>query len=112
MLRGAISLNKLLTEVCYHPVLSNSVSQCLSISVSQALSVPIMFSTAGLLFLSLMVPSTVLCGKCEDCLNVVAGLQEAALSPESLTMQQGMILSMICPDAGLGGPDDHPNCEK
>ena len=71
-----------------------------------------MFLTAGLVVLSLVLPSTVLCGKCSDCLTVVSGLQQAALSPESLSMQQGMILSMICPDAGLGGPDDHPNCEK
>ena len=50
--------------------------------------------------------------RCEDCITVVAGLQDASLSNESLTMQQGMILQNICPDAGLGGPDDHPNCEK
>ena len=30
----------------------------------------------------------------------------------SLTMQMGMILQNICPDADLGAPDDHPNCEK
>ena len=34
------------------------------------------------------------------------------LSASSLTTQMGMILDMICPEAGLGGPDDHPNCEK
>ena len=50
--------------------------------------------------------------RCEDCITVVAGLQDASLSNESLTMQQGMILQNICPDAGLGAPDDHPNCEK
>ena len=68
--------------------------------------------TPGLAVLVLLVPGSVLAGKCDDCLTVVAGLKEAALSEESLSMQQGMILSMICPDAGLGGPDDHPNCEK
>ena len=70
-----------------------------------------MLFSPGLVVLSIILPS-VLSGKCEDCLTVVAGLKDAALSPESITMQQGMILSMICPDAGLGGPDDHPNCEK
>jgi len=50
--------------------------------------------------------------RCEDCITVVAGLQDASLSNESLTMQMGMILQNICPDADLGAPDDHPNCEK
>ena len=82
------------------------ISSC---SVPQYLA---MFLSPGLLVLTLLVPSSVLAGKCSDCETVVAGLKEAALSEESLAMQQGMILSMICPDAGLGGPDDHPNCEK
>merc|ERR550517_1514924 len=65
-----------------------------------------------ILVFSLSAPSTVLGERCEDCNTVVAGLQTAALSNESIAMQQGMIVNMICPDAGLGGPDDHPNCEK
>merc|ERR1719192_1092900 len=65
-----------------------------------------------ILVLSLSSSSAVLGDRCEDCNTVVTGLQSAALSNESIAMQQGMILSMICPDAGLGGPDDHPNCEK
>ena len=64
------------------------------------------------LTLTLILPSTVLCGKCDDCTTVVAGLQEASLSNLSISMQQGMIINMICPDADLGAPDDHPNCEK
>ena len=65
-----------------------------------------------LLGLAVLHSVTVLAGRCEDCNTVVAGLQSAALSNESLAMQQGMIVNMICVDAGLGGPDDHPNCEK
>ena len=65
-----------------------------------------------ILVFSLSAPSTVFGERCEDCNTVVAGLQSAALSNESLAMQQGMIVNMICCDAGLGGPDDHPNCEK
>jgi len=68
--------------------------------------------TPGLAVLVLLVPGSVLAGKCDDCLTMVAGLREASVSELSLSYQQGMILSMICPDAGLGGPDDHPNCEK
>ena len=87
------------------------ISSCSVPSVPQYLA---MFLTPGLVLLTvtLLVPSSVLAGKCDDCVTVVAGLKEAALSEESLSMQQGMILSMICPEAGLGGPDDHPNCEK
>merc|ERR1719500_1261761 len=49
--------------------------------------------------------------KCQDCVTIVTGLQAASMSNQSLTTQIGMILDMICPEAGLGGPDDHPNCE-
>merc|ERR1719400_2375400 len=69
-------------------------------------------SPLHILLFSLSAPDTVLGNRCEDCMTVVSGLQTAALSNESIAMQQGMIVNMICGDAGLGGPDDHPNCEK
>lgn len=71
--------------------------------------------------------------RCEDCQTIVMGLQEASLSNQrsfkyhiykyicnshiyiflcSLSMQRGMIVSNICPEADLGAPEDHPNCEK
>jgi len=50
--------------------------------------------------------------RCDDCVTVMEGLLQASMSNESLTMQKGMILQNICPDAGLGAPEDHPNCEK
>merc|ERR1719447_1149786 len=65
-----------------------------------------------LLVLTIPQPSAVLCGECEDCNTLVAGLKAVALSQESIVTQQDIIKNTICPDAGLGSPDDHPNCEK
>ena len=88
-----------------------------------------------MLLTSLLLVSSVACygsaqdERCEDCQTIVAGLQQASLSNQrylahvsslklykpldySLSMQRGMIVSNICPDADLGAPEDHPNCEK
>ena len=48
-----------------------------------------------ILVLNLSSTSAVLGDRCEDCNTVVTGLQSAALSNESIAMQQGMILSMV-----------------
>ena len=56
---------------------------------------------------------------CDDCIMVVGGL-EVHLSGysslysvvASLASEEESILNEICPGAGLGDQDDHPNCEK
>merc|ERR1712179_175010 len=49
---------------------------------------------------------------CDECLTVVGGLKDALLYNESLASEEEYILTEICPGAGLGDEDAHPNCEK
>jgi len=49
---------------------------------------------------------------CEDCMTIVDGFKNFTIYGESIIFEQGVILTQVCPGAGLGDEDDHPNCEK
>ena len=65
---------------------------------------------------------------CEDCMTIVDGFKNFTiygerqdlifrncyfdLSSLSIIFEQGVILTQVCPGAGLGDEDAHPNCEK
>ena len=48
-----------------------------------------------LLVLTIPQPSAVLCGECEDCNTLVAGLKAVALSQESIVTQQDIIKNTV-----------------
>eukprot|EP00090_Calanus_glacialis_P019494 TRINITY_DN29945_c0_g1_i1.p1 TRINITY_DN29945_c0_g1~~TRINITY_DN29945_c0_g1_i1.p1 ORF type:complete len:197 (-),score=71.61 TRINITY_DN29945_c0_g1_i1:178-768(-) len=69
-------------------------------------------STTFLLVLLTFQTSTGQDITCDDCIMLVDGLMDVLLTNESIIAEQGAITNSICPGAGLGDEEAHPNCEK
>merc|ERR1712107_122917 len=63
-------------------------------------------------FLALFVPALAIDLACDDCITLIDSFVNLSVADEAIVEQQALITMEICPEADLGPPDAHPNCEK
>jgi len=66
----------------------------------------------ALFFFAILVPSLAIDLECDDCITLIDSFVDLSVTDDSIVQQQALITMEICPDADLGPPDAHPNCEK
>merc|ERR1711971_481336 len=66
----------------------------------------------ALFFFAILVPSLAIDLQCDDCISLIDSFVDLSVADDSIVQQQAVITLEICPDADLGPPDAHPNCEK
>merc|ERR1712130_594403 len=65
-----------------------------------------------LFLFAFLVPSLAIDLQCDDCISLIDSFVDLSVADDSIVQQQAVITLEICPDADLGPPDAHPNCEK
>merc|ERR1712212_1220579 len=66
----------------------------------------------ALFLLAILVPALAIDLECDDCITLIDSFVDLSVTDDSIVQQQALITMEICPDADLGPPDAHPNCEK
>merc|ERR1711962_1741897 len=61
---------------------------------------------------ALFVPALAIDLACDDCITLIGSFVNLSVADVAIVEQQALIIMEICPEADLGPPDAHPNCEK